>query len=189
MFKLGSGFWRGRYGLWLARGLFGFFIWSTCISLSSAASPSEGELRAAVIVALMRFTSWDSVAREKNLLDVCLLGKPVSAEVLLAVGSEQKVAARGLNIRPITQAIDHCQVVVIGGDVDFEDYERVIEQADGQPILTICDGCRRGFGEDAIIQLRLRQKRIIFEVNLARARSNDVVLDAQLLELAAVVWR
>lgn len=189
MFKMGSGFWRGRNCLWLARGLLGSLICSTCIALNAAEAPSEGELRAAVIVAIMRFTSWETVAAENPLLNVCLLGKPVSGAVLLAVSGEQKVAARTLNVRPIQRNIDDCQVMVIGADIDNEVYEQRIAQADGQSILTVCDGCRRGLGDDAIIQLKLRQQRVSFEVNLARARSNGVALDAQLLELAAVVRR
>ena len=74
-------------------------------------------------------------------------------------------------------------------DINEDEYEQLIAHANGQSMLTVCDGCRRGLGEDAIIQLRLRQQRVSFEVNLARARSNNVALDAQLLELAALVRR
>jgi hypothetical protein len=189
MFKQGSGFRRGRSCLWLARGLLGSLIYSTCISLDAAAAPSEGELRAAVIVAIMRFTSWEAVPAEQPVLDVCLVGNPVSAAVLMSVSGEQKVATRTLNVRPVTSDVDSCQVMVIGEDIDDDEYEQLIALTDGQSILTVCDGCQRGLGEDAIIQLRLRQQRVSFEVNLTRARSNNVALDAQLLELAAVVRR
>lgn len=189
MFKQGSGFWRGRSCLWLARGLFSVVLCGPFPLLDAAAAPSEGELRAAVIVAIMRFTSWDTVSPEKPVLDVCLLGKPVSAEVLLAISGEQKVATRTLNVRLAQADPDQCQALVIGEDVDDDEYEQLIAQTNGQSILTVCDGCRRGLGEDAIIQLRLRQQRVSFEVNLARARNNNVALDAQLLELASLVRR
>lgn len=188
MFKQSSEFWRGRNCLWLARGLLGSLICGACVSISFAATPNEGELRAAVIIAIMRFTSWEAIAPEES-LEICLLGKPLSGDVLLAVGGEQKVAAHTLSVRSIQDDINNCQVMVIGSDIDNNLYERLIAQADGQSILTVCDGCRRGFGEDAIIQLRLRQQRVSFEVNLARARSNNVALDAQLLELATLVRR
>lgn len=189
MFKQGSGFRRGRSCLRLARGLLGALICGICASLGAATTPTEGELRAAVIVAIMRFTSWEAVASEKTVLDVCLVGKPVSAAVLLSISGEQKVAARALNVRPVQADTDNCQVMIIGEDIDDDEFEQLIARTDGRPILTVCDGCRRGLGEDAIIQLRLRQQRVSFEVNLVRARSNNVALDAQLLELAAVVRR
>lgn len=179
----------GRSRLSLARTWLGALIFSACASFEAAAAPTEGELRAAVIVAIMRFTSWQTVAAEKAALDVCLVGEPVSASVLLAVSGQQKVATRSVNVRPAQTSIHDCQVAVIGEEIDDEDYEQLITQSSGQSILTICDGCRRGLGEEAIIQLRLRKQRVSFEVNLARARSDNVALDAQLLELAAVVRR
>lgn len=189
MFNQGSGFWRGRICLWLAHGLLSLALYGPGVSLEAAAAPSEGELRAAVIVAIMRFTSWDAVPAEKPVLDVCLVGKPVSAAVLLDISGEQKVATRTLSVRSAHAGIDQCQALVIGEDINEDEYEQLIAHANGQSMLTVCDGCRRGLGEDAIIQLRLRQQRVSFEVNLARARSNNVALDAQLLELAALVRR
>ena len=190
MFKQGSGFSRGRRCRpSLARGLLCFVLCCPCILLDAVAAPSEGELRAAVIVAIMRFTSWESVPSEKTVLDVCLVGKPMSAAVLLAISGEQKVATRTLSVRSAQGDIAQCQALVIGEDIDDDEYEQLIVHTDGQSVLTVCDGCRRGLGEDAIIQLRLRQQRVSFEVNLARARSNNVALDAQLLELAALVRR
>jgi len=184
MFKQGSGFWRGTMCLWLARWLLGIAIFS---SGYAGAAPSEGELRAAVIVAIMRFTSWQADPVDKSMLDVCLVGKPVSESVLLSISGEQKVATRVLNVRLVKRQLDACQVVVIGGDINEGEYERLIIEANEKSMLTVCDGCRRGLGEDAIIQLRLRQQRVSFEVNLSRARSSGVALDAQLLELATVV--
>jgi len=151
------------------------------------AAPSEGELRAAVIVAIMRFTSWGPAAPERPVIDVCLLGKPISESVLLSVGGGQTVATRALNVRAVKHKLDACQVMVIGEEVSEPEYEQLMVEADDRSILTVCDGCRRGLGEDAIIQLKLRQQRVSFEVNLSRAKSSGVALDAQLLELAAVV--
>jgi hypothetical protein len=184
MFKQGSGFWRGAMCLWLARCLLGIAIFN---SSHVGAAPSEGELRAAVIVAILRFTSWQVDPMDKSMLEVCLAGKPVSEAVLLSISGEQKVATRVLNVRPVKRPLDACQVVVIGEDVNEVEYERLIAEANEKSMLTVCDGCRRGLGEDAIIQLRLRQQRVSFEVNLSRARSSGVALDAQLLELATVV--
>ncbi len=184
MFKQGFGFWCGAIRLWLVRCLLCVATFSFC---HAVAAPSEGELRAAVIVAIMRFTSWQAEPLDKSVLNVCLAGKPISEAVLLAISGEQKVAARALSVRPVRRQLDACQIVVIGEDVNEVEYERLIAEANEKSMLTVCDGCRRGLGEDAIIQLRLRQQRVSFEVNLSRARSSGVALDAQLLELATVV--
>lgn len=185
MFKQGFGYWRGRIAIWLARCMLGPVIFSGCFAVNAIAAPSEGELRAAVIVAIIRFTSWPTAENEE--LEVCLVGKPVSENVLLSVSGKQKVAARTLNVRMWKRTSDDCQAMIIGADVGDAEYERLIAEAAQKAILTVCDGCRRGLGEEAIIQLRLRQQKVSFEVNLAQARSSGVSLDAQLLELAAVV--
>ena len=184
MFKRGSGFWCGAIRLWLVRCLLGIATFSCC---HAVAAPSEGELRAAVIVAIMRFTSWQAEPLDKSVLNVCLVGKPISEAVLLSISGEQKVATRALSVRSVRRQLDACQIIVIGEDVNEVEYERLIAEANEKSMLTVCDGCRRGLGEDAIIQLRLRQQRVSFEVNLSRARSSGVALDAQLLELATVV--
>lgn len=189
MFTQGSGFWCGTAGRWLASCLLGLCVSSTGISLDAAAAPHEGELRAAVIVAIMRFTTWNTIAIEKPVLDVCLAGRPISTGVLLSVSGEQKVATRTLEVRSIGRKVDSCDVLVIGENVSDDEFEHLLAQAGGGAILTVCDGCRRGLAEDTIIQLRLRQQRVSFEVNLTRARSSGVSLDAQLLELATVVRR
>lgn len=184
MFKQGSGFWCGAMRSWAVRCLLGVATFSSCYA---SAAPSEGELRAAVIVAIMRFTSWQTDSVDRPVLDVCLAAKPISETVLLAISGEQKVATRTLNVRPVKRQLDACQVLVIGEDINEVEYERLIAEANEKSMLTVCDGCRRGLGEEAIIQLRLRQQRVSFEVNLSRAKSNGVALDAQLLELATVV--
>jgi hypothetical protein len=182
MFKQGWGR-RSKVCQWLARNLVAAMVGVAAVS--AVAAPSEGELRAAVIVAIMRFTAWP--AAEKPVLEVCLVGKPISQNTLLSIDGEQKVAGRALRVNPQRRTLEDCQVLILGEGVGEAEYERLITEADERAILTVCDGCKRGLGEDAIIQLRLRQQKVSFEVNLLRARSSGIALDAQLLELATVV--
>lgn len=180
MFTRGS---RGKARL--ARLLPGLVLFVFCFAYGA---PSEGELRATVIVAIMRFTSWAETIPDDGQLNVCLVGQPISEVSLLAADLQQKVASRALHARRVVRRdIESCQVLVMGGDLNEPEYEQLLAAADAKSVLTVCDGCRRGLGEDAIIQLKLRQQRVSFEVNLARAKSSGVALDAQLLELAAVV--
>ncbi|MCR6653399.1 MAG: YfiR family protein [Cellvibrionaceae bacterium] len=185
MFKRDLVYWRGRIAVWLAHWVFGSVIFASCLAVNAVAAPSEGELRAAVIVAIIRFTSWPVM--ENAVLEVCLVGRPVSENILLSISGKQKVATRTLNVHVAKRGSDDCQVMVIGADVGDAEYEQLMAAATEKAILTVCDGCRRGQGEEAIIQLKLRQQKVIFEVNLVQARSSGVSLDAQLLELATVV--
>lgn len=163
-----------------------------CCALPSAktwASPTESELRAAVIVAIMRFTSWPKAATDAPPhIRVCLLGAPNSTSHLLRVSGQQKVAGRVLQVNELVgPEIGNCEVLVLGAEFSREGFAALMLAADQHSILTVCDGCDSSRNEDTIIYLTLRKQRVNFEVNLAKAKSNGLALDAQLLELASVV--
>lgn len=182
----GEGNWCGRI---VARISVAFCVLVFCceLSVASVTASTEGELRAAIIVAIMRFTVWPNLSEEQKMLNLCLAGKPMSEDALMTNMDGQMVASRSLSVFRVQGDISHCQVLAIGSGVREAEFETLSVQSEALNILTICDGCRRGLGEESIIHLKLRQQRISFEVNLVRAKKNDVALDAQLLELASVV--
>lgn len=161
----------------------------TLLPVSARANPTESELRAAVIVAIMRFTTWPQAGpAAPPEIQVCLAGSPNSASHLLRVSGQQKVAGRTLQVKSIAGTlVQDCQVLVLGDDLNRERFITLVHNANHHSILTICDGCDRIRLEDTIIHLTLRKQRVNFEVNLAKAKSNGLALDAQLLELASVV--
>lgn len=155
-------------------------------------APSGPELRAAVIVAILRFTSWQSVIPQSEVSEVrlCAVGQPRSAPYLRQVSGVQKVAGHVLIVDDLPDfdiSDRQCNALVIGPQPLGSDFARMLAQADTQSLLTICDGCRGVNAADTIIQLELHKQRVKFEVNLVKARASGVMLDAQLLELAAVV--
>lgn len=173
--------------------LAGLLLVTACCILAPAktwANPTEAELRAAVIVAIMRFTTWpQAVAEPPPHLQVCLSGEPYSASHLLRVSGQQKVAGRTLQVSgsPSDTDVSSCQVLILGKALNRERSATLLQAADNHSILTVCDGCENSRHEDTIIHLTLRKQRVNFEVNLAKAKNNGMALDAQLLELASVV--
>lgn len=158
----------------------------------AAPAPSGPELRAAVIVAILRFTSWQTVIPQTEISEVrlCTVGQPRSAPYLRLASGVQKVAGHVLVVDDLQldDAVSSgCNVLVIGPQPVNADLAQILAQADTHSLLTICDGCRGGHSADTIIQLDLHKQRVKFEVNLAKARASGVMLDAQLLELASVV--
>lgn len=170
--------------------------WVTIACAMSAAqasgAPTGPELRAAVIVAILRFTSWPSVVAESDTsyVRLCAVGEPHSSSYLLPASGVQKVAGHMLVVDEVQAdevATKPCNALVIGSKVNHREFSELLAQADAQSLLTICDGCRSANAAGTIIQLDLHKRRVKFEVNLARARASGVKLDAQLLELASVV--
>lgn len=164
-------------------------VWAAAPA-AHAVTANEGKLRAAVIVGIMRFTSWPNQPQinDAESLDLCLIGRPTSQEFLLPISGERKVAGKALSVREVPQAkIHQCRVLVIGSGVSRGDTEQLLRLADGLSMLTVCDGCRNDFADGPIIYLTLRKQKVNFAVNLVRAKQTGVLLDAQLLELASEV--
>lgn len=161
-------------------------------TLQAQPAPTGPELRAAVIVAILRFTSWPLATpeAENSQVNVCAVGEPHSQPILLPISGQQKVAGHTLTVHAINPqhgVTSECAALVVGAKLSRRDYERIVAQASAPGLLTICDGCRDFIADDTIIQLELFKQRVRFDVNLAKARANGVMLDAQLLELASAV--
>lgn len=163
------------------------------MSVAPADTPPTGpELRAAVIVAILRFTSWQAVVptTEGSQVRLCTVGRPPSARFLQSASGVQKVGGHKLvvdELKPSEVLNGQCNALVIGPQLSGGELTQQLAQVDAQALLTICDGCRGLSVAETIIQLDLHRQRVRFEVNLAKARANGVMLDAQLLELASVV--
>jgi hypothetical protein len=167
------------------------FLMACCslLPVKTWASPTESELRAAVIVAILRFTTWPNVGGlPEQDLDVCISGAPDSASHLMRVSGQQKVAGRTLQVRDLADVdISSCHVLVLGRELSRERLAPLLEMSNKHSVLTVCDGCQVSRQEGIIIHLTLRKQRVNFEVNLAKAKGSGLALDAQLLELASVV--
>jgi len=146
----------------------------------------EGQLRAAVTVGVLRFTSWQDPAQ--NAIELCLIGKPISEPFLLPVDGEANIGRKVLTVRRAKPAKwQGCHALVMGGQLSDVHSKAALVYAAAQHVLTVCDGCSSTVAPDTMIQLRLEKKRVRFEVNLGKANDAAVRLDASLLELATDV--
>lgn len=155
-----------------------------------AVTATEGKLRAAVIVGIMRFTSWPNspVITSASQLNVCLVGEPTSQEFLMPISGQRKVAGKDLVVKEVANLdISQCQVLVLGESLSRKSLKKLLKKADTDAMLSVCDGCSADLAEEPIINLTLRQQKVKFKVNLIRAKETGVSLDAQLLELALAV--
>lgn len=151
---------------------------------------NEGKLRAAVIVGIMRFTSWPNHPQFSTAesIHVCLAGRPTSQDYLKPISGERKVAGKALTVKEVDQqSLQLCQVLVIGSSLKKNEVSDLLSEADSLAMLSVCDGCRKESSNEPIIHLTLRNQKVNFGVNLARAKMTGVQLDAQLLELASEV--
>lgn len=190
MLKLPS---RGRkifVVIWLSCVLFAMFAGSLSRAHAQEFAAVEGELRAAVTVGVLRFTSWEDKTSgpPSDKLQVCLIGQPVSEPYLLPVDGVAHVGNRSLLVDSVkNETWDHCQAFVIGAKTQPDKFADLLAYAETHNVLTVCDGCGLTDIPQAMITLKVVQQRVRFEVNLQRASAADIRLDASLLELASLV--
>lgn len=150
---------------------------------------SEGELRAAVTVGVLRFTTWqDTVLQPDEDLQLCLVGKPISGPFLLPVAGATRIGNRVLRVNVLkNNELNRCQALVLGAKVKPEKLAALADFAQRNRILTVCDGCVAAAADLAMITLKLERDRVRFDVNLQQSTAAQIRLDASLLELASRV--
>lgn len=166
------------------------------------ANPSEKKLRAAVIVGILRFTSWSPPASDPKIvpvptpepnaplpldIQICLAGNPLASSHLTPLDGKHRIKGRHVKVRLVSLAseIRGCQVLVLGEDIKRQTSKAMLKYANKNAMISLCDGCSKRSASDAIVSLVLRKHRINFEVDWVKAKANGILFDASLLELAS----
>ena len=166
-----------------------------CLAQPRVQSVAEPKIRAAVIVKILQFTSWEK--RElPDEVTVCVIGEPVSQNELLKFDPPKKMGKKTIKVERVsskslkgenTREQHGCDITVLGEKFTKNAYKSLAEKFETQGILTICDGCDRSFAKDSMIDLVLVDQRLNFNVNLGHAKSANIRLDSSMLELASEV--
>jgi hypothetical protein len=153
----------------------------------AAEPPSERELKAAFLSNFpSRGVAGQAFAGPGEPLVIGILGEDPFGSVL-----EDLVAGRSvghpLRVRRLERLSDADQVhVVYLGYSDPLDVQLAAGALRGRPVLTVSDGDRLAeYG--AMINLRLRDRKVRFDINLAAADQAKLKLSSQLLKLARIV--
>lgn len=181
----------GAYNKWLLILSFQACCLLACIPVFAEHSRSNPEaneyrLRTAMIVGILRYTSWENDFGET--LNICLLGSSDSFVHIEALQNSRVVPTKVIKVSRISDENSNlpnqCQVLLIGAHVSAP----IELQAENisQPCLLICDSCRDEKSKVSVV-LRKENNRIRFDVNLRNAKSYRVKFRASMLELAANV--
>lgn len=169
-------------GGWLRSSLFGLSLFFSAFSLAQV---SEPQLRAGVIIGVLRFTSWTTSppvsASAANTLLVCGVGNSPGFGVLERAGAKIVVSGRELVFKAIDNVRDTsaCAVFIVGAG-----------SGKGVPtkqasVFSICDGC--DYPDKNAVAVFMNNQRVQFSVDMALAQSAGVQFSASMLELAARV--
>lgn len=145
---------------------------------------AAARVKAAFLYRFPGFVEWPSQALAgRASLDICVLGPTPFGTLLDELVGGETLAGRALRARLVNgRDLDACHVLFLPDD-DSTARLTALQAVATRPVLTVSDA--DGFLEEGgVIQLRLADDRVRFEINAAAAERAGLRLSAQLLRLA-----
>jgi hypothetical protein len=148
----------------------------------------DAKSKAALIFNFAKFVEWpgEKLGYQKELV-ICVMGDESLGEILER--SAEGKSIRDMEIRVESGvspgSIRDCHILVIG-DADSDDIERMLDSLRGRPVLTIGDDPQFN-NTGGIIQLMQGGSNMRFQVNLGWAAEADLHVSSKLLQLAVSV--
>lgn len=160
---------------------FGVLIYASQVQ---AEQPSEYRLKVAFLYNFAAYTEWPE--RHSSNLEYCIYGDDPFGEHLQHL-RQKKINEQEIVIKYPKDSDDlhSCQVVFIARSA-MDNLSGILNLLDGKPILTIADtpgSCQQG----VVLNMAIREAKVIFEANIASAKKNGLKLSAQLLRFATEV--
>lgn len=150
---------------------------------AAAQAVPEYELKAAFIYNFALFVDWPAEARKGDTFHLCVAGRGPMESALDALQGKP-VKSQRLIVRRIGGAQDpsDCHMLYIAPAEEMH-LTRLLELAEGRPILSVGDA--EGFSQRGVmINLSMRQNRLIFDINLNSTRRAGLAMSSRLLNLA-----
>lgn len=173
---------------WSRAGLLAFVcagLWALAAPAVQAQSASEAAVKAGFVFNFIKFTQWPG-QREGAPIRLCAASaQPLDGQLSLLHG--RSVGSRLIDVRLGTPVADwrQCDVLFLGED-DADRLPLLPPRVARAPVLTLGD--LPGFVEaGGMIGLRVEASRVRFDVNLNSAQQSGLVLNSQMLKLAAKV--
>ena len=167
----------------------GFLPGGSVIALGSP----ESQLRAAMIINILRFTA--NRPHDSETFRLCLADTPPSAGDLQAlhgqgetrqlhVSNSRRLAVSLLpDDEGLLPAAAGCDALVIGPDVPSRQQLALVKQSQTSSTILVCDNCQDA--QQAHVALLRKGDRLGFSVDVDLAQQSQVTFSAQLLKLAS----
>jgi len=160
------------------------------VALRAAADSdiSENRVKAAVVAKIAAFVTWPpQVMASRRTIELCVGAPNRFGGDLAALVEGQKVDGRDLVVRVVSapQEIDGCQILFVPGRVGPAGHS-LLARAQSRPVLTIGD-YPEFLDDGGIVNLRVVDGRVRFDLDLASARRAGLQISSQLARLALSV--
>lgn len=160
-----------------------------CVQAQPAAQSASDEyrLKAAFVYRFPQFVEWPASAVEQSrTVDLCVLRpNPFGSELEQLVTGES-LGGRPLRVRVVADGDELAGCHALFAGARSEGLAAALKAVAGRPVLTVGES-DRFLDAGGIIALKVVDRRIRFEVNVANAQKAGLRINAQLLNLAAAV--
>jgi hypothetical protein len=156
----------------------------TCAA-SAQEVTAEYQLKAAFVAKFPEFTEWpDSALDSRTTIDICVARPNPFGKSLSVLVAGEAVRGRQLRVREIdaTADLDACLLVFVAAQSAL-DRKALLTAAQKLSVLTVSDA-PSFLDEGGIVNLRLVNGRVRFEINVAVADRVGIRFSSQLLRLA-----
>lgn len=163
-------------------------MWS-CAWCAAAAAPHEYEVKAVFLFNFGQFVEWPKQAFQtpQTPFSICILGEDPFGRTIDDVVRGESIGPHSLVVRRLKTASEtpDCKILFIGRS-ESERLGDVLAAVRGHSVLTVTDieGAEK---QGAMIVLFNDKNRIRMRINLAEARSGQLVLSSKLLRPAELV--
>jgi hypothetical protein len=166
----------------LLAGCFATVIMSAAANAHAETTANEAELKAAYLLNFAQFIGWPL---DLPSFTICQYGNDTLGAGAAAL-SRRTIRGKGITVRSVTgKALSGCDVLYIGA-AEKSRIREITQMLRGTNTLTVSDA-EGAAKEGAVIGLSVQGQKIVFDVNLAEARRNNLVISAKLLSLAKSV--
>jgi len=146
----------------------------------------ETKLRAAIVLGILRFSSWPNDVNMASAFNLCTLGQPISSDTLIKISGQRVHQGKPILtiiLKVNAPDISNCNAIVIGAEVSRRVLSKLLSSKKAFGILTICDNCQTEHTRAMVFMLR-KKNRVGFEIDLIQAQKNGMTFSSSLLELA-----
>ncbi|MDX8406311.1 MAG: YfiR family protein [Mariprofundus sp.] len=159
-------------------------------SYANGLKAGVSDLKAAYMFNFIRFTDWPEQAGAKRSAAITLqvLGDSAIMATMHSIAEKPVAQQIGLDVQSCVTAtcIGQSSALFIGKEE--RDYQQLLAQLKGKPVLTISD--IQGFAaRGGMIEIRYQDTKLTFIVNLQAVERAGLYISAQLLQLGEIIGR
>lgn len=155
------------------------------VAMPALAQVSERAMKAAYLYNFLQFTQWPVPPDEP--FSLCVLGRSALDEELNRLSGKPVLSGRHIIVRHVDlrDSLSECHALFVD-DGQRHRVDELLRRLSTAPVLTITDG--DGLADRGLmIEIRKRDLKLDFDVNLAMARRANINFSARMLKMATYV--